>query len=250
MEDGKLMLLKDVLNSMAKHSKAPKTSIININEVDDDNSTIIVLALRHRHFDIARFLLKTFNNKLDLNIRNKKQQNAIILTYKSQEFDLIDLVLAHHSVNSSYSHLLNCIIPAFEKNPTENAKYMVKLILEKGMDPNKLNHKYLNKDASQKMFEDGDDLPDKIFDTCAISLACSKFQNNALNFIIKYNSTIREILAIHNLIRNKHNSNVKFDLYFEYARKLDASKKSRVLKFLTYIEDISRIQKQEPMEVI
>ena len=71
---------------------------------------------------------------------------------------------------------MNCIIPNFEKNPTENAKYMVKLILEKGMNPNKLNEKFLNKDVAEKIVKSKDViLPDKILDTSPVALACSKF---------------------------------------------------------------------------
>jgi hypothetical protein len=45
--------------------------------------------------------------------------------------------------------VLNSIIPVFEKNPTENAKYMVKLLLEQGMNPNQLREKFLKREALQ-----------------------------------------------------------------------------------------------------
>jgi hypothetical protein len=90
---------------------------------------------------------------------------------------------------------LNCIIPNFERNPTENAKYIVKLILEKGIDPNILTVKFLNVNEAKKM-QLGVDLPTKILDLSPISLACMKYQNNALNFMIKFNSTIREIIQL------------------------------------------------------
>lgn len=102
----------------------------------------------------------------------------------------------HTQVTSENNYILNYIIPNFEKNPTENAKYMVKLILEKGMNPNKLKEKYLKKSAIQGSKLKFANLPERILDVSPISLACMKYQNNALNFIIKYNSTIREILAI------------------------------------------------------
>ena len=60
------------------------------------------------------------------------------------------------------------------------------MILDKGIDPNSLQIKYLinykNKYA--------------VLDFCPISFACMKYQNNAINFIMKFNNTIREILKI------------------------------------------------------
>jgi hypothetical protein len=61
------------------------------------------------------------------------------------------------------------------------------------MNPNYLRMKHL-KNQSQKS------LPDKILDISTISLACMKYQNNALNFMIKFNSTLREILALNNKV--------------------------------------------------
>lgn len=60
------------------------------------------------------------------------------------------------------------------------------------MDPNKLRSKPLNKDLVPKSMKISD-LPDKILDISSISLACMKYQNNAFNFIVKFNNTIREI---------------------------------------------------------
>ena len=42
-------------------------------------------------------------------------------------------------------------------------------------------------------------------DVNPISLACMKYQNNALNFIIKYNATIREIIYIEKKVTSKQN---------------------------------------------
>ena len=66
-------------------------------------------------------------------------------------------------------------MPYFERNPTENAKYIVKLILEKGMDPNRLNEKFLNRDAAAKSNITDMKLPEKILDTSTISLAIVKY---------------------------------------------------------------------------
>jgi len=61
------------------------------------------------------------------------------------------------------------------------------------MNPNYLRMKHLKKDSKEI-------LPEKILDICPISLACMKYQNNALNFMIKFNSTLREILALNNRV--------------------------------------------------
>ena len=42
--------------------------------------------------------------------------------------------------------MLNYIIPNFDKDAKENAKYMVKLIMDKGMNPNQLRERYLKKE--------------------------------------------------------------------------------------------------------
>ena len=81
--DGKLHCIKDVLNQCAKQTKTSKASVIDINQVDADGCTLLVLALKNKHYDIAKYFLKTFNNKLDLNIKNNKASNAITLAYKS-----------------------------------------------------------------------------------------------------------------------------------------------------------------------
>jgi hypothetical protein len=61
------------------------------------------------------------------------------------------------------------------------------------MDPNLLREKFLK---SEKLQIREYKLPEKILDISPISLACMKYQNNAINFIIKYNGTIREIKSI------------------------------------------------------
>ena len=46
------------------------------------------------------------------------------------------MVLSSSQIKKTDNQILNYIIPNFEKDPKENAKYMVKLIMDKGMDPN------------------------------------------------------------------------------------------------------------------
>ena len=58
---------------------------------------------------------------------------------------MIDLMLSHKMINAEDSYLLNFIIPNFERNPKENSKNMVKLIMDKGVNPNKLRVKYLRR---------------------------------------------------------------------------------------------------------
>jgi len=179
---------------------------INVNSVDQDESTALVIALKNRHLDICRFLLKYHGEKMDLTIKSAKLGNAISLAMKNQEFDIIEYVLCHKQVTSKDSYILNYLIPYFEKKPTENAKYIVKLILEQGMDPNYLREKFLKKDHLSLMEEadrkELNQLPDKILDTSPISCAVMNYQNNALNFIIKYNNTIREILNVNNKVNH------------------------------------------------
>lgn len=49
--------------------------------------------------------------------------------------------------------------------------------------------KYLRRASAKK--KTAEHLPDSILDIAPIALACQKYQNNALNFIIKYNGAIR-----------------------------------------------------------
>ena len=90
------------------------------------------------------------------------------------------------------------------------------MIFEKGINPNYLRTKYIkhNKENSQVLH-----LPERILDVNPISLACMKYQNNALNFIIKYNATIREIFYIEKKL--SLNKDVSWP---HYIKKLDKSK--------------------------
>ena len=118
---------------------------------------------------------------------------------KTQDFEIIEILLSHDDIKDKDNYLLNFIIPHFEKNPKENSKIIVKLIMDKEVDPNNLRVKYLRKDTVTE--KDKVSLPKQILDISPISLACQKYQNNALNFIIKYNGAIRQIQHLHKKIK-------------------------------------------------
>lgn len=85
-EDNKLYLLQELLNQELD---------LNINEVDDENSTALVIALKNKYLDFAKFLLKNHSDKIDIQIKSKKLGNAINLAMRSQEFEIIDSILNH-----------------------------------------------------------------------------------------------------------------------------------------------------------
>ena len=125
--------------------------IIDINEQDHDEATPLVMALKNRHNEIAKYLLKFHPDAVNIQIKSKKHGNAINLAIKGQNAEIIDMILNHKQVKSTDSFVLNYIIPNFEKDPKENAKFMVKLIMDKGMNPNQLRERYLKKElVSQK----------------------------------------------------------------------------------------------------
>lgn len=87
-----------------------------------------------------------------------------------------------------------------------------------------------------------------------------KYQNNAINFMVKFNSTIREIKFLDQEVqkqRSKMDSymSARFFMdadapYLKLIKQLDKSKQSRVKKFYTYIEDISRSRKKSKEYII
>ena len=60
------------------------------------------------------------------------------------------MILNHKQVKNTDTHILGYIIPNFEKDPKENAKYMVKLIMDRGMNPNLLRERFLKKELITK----------------------------------------------------------------------------------------------------
>lgn len=170
-DDGKLYLMKNVINFIVKSNKLLKNGAIDINLADHDRQSVFMIALKHKNKAMVHYLLKTFHSKLDLSQSNKKHGSCLSLVFKLQDFEIIDKVMAMYRVTDNDNHVLNFIVPNFEKNPSENAKYMVKLILEKGVDPNKSRSMFLQKskvkDESQLSV-----LPDQILEINPIALAC------------------------------------------------------------------------------
>ena len=107
-----------------------------MNELDHDDATPLVMALKNRHNEIAKYLLKFHSESLNIQLKSKKHGNAINLAIKGQNPEIIDMILTHKQVTSTDSFVLNYIIPNFEKDAKNNAKFMVKLIMDKGMNPN------------------------------------------------------------------------------------------------------------------
>lgn len=165
------------------------------------------MSLKNKHNEIAKYLLKFHADTLNIQTKSKKHGNAINLAIKGQNAEIIDLILNHRQVKSTDTYVLTYIIPNFEKDPKENAKFMVKLIMDKGMNPNLLRERQLKKELVSQQKQQDENLPDKILDCSPIALACMKYQNNAINFIVKYNSTIREILILNRKIK-KNNQQV------------------------------------------
>jgi hypothetical protein len=67
-----------------------------------------------------------------------------------------------------------------------------------------------------------------------------KYQNNAINFVIKYNGTIREIKSIQKQIFKSQIVQNDLQQYYQMIKKLELSKQVRIKKFLSYIDDISK----------
>ena len=162
------------------------------------------MSLKNKPFEIAKYLLKFHSDTINIQIKSKKHGNAINLAIKGQNAEIIDLMLNHKQIRSTDTFVLTYIIPNFEKDPKENAKYMVKLIMDKGMNPNLLRERYLKRELVSLKKQKDECLPEKILDVSPIALACMKYQNNAINFIVKYNSTIREILILNRKIKKKN----------------------------------------------
>lgn len=146
VEDNKLVLFRDLINLNAGSKGKDGKPIININELDHEDATPLVMALKNRHNEIAKYLLKFHAETLNIQVKSKKHGNAINLAIRGQNPEIIDMILNHKQVKSTDSFVLNYIIPNFDKDAKENAKYMVKLIMDKGMNPNQLRERYLKKE--------------------------------------------------------------------------------------------------------
>ena len=146
MEDNKLVLFRDLINLNSTYKGKDSKPIIDINEQDHDEATPLVMALKNRHNEIAKYLLKFHSESVNIQIKSKKHGNAINLAIKGQTAEIIDMILNHKQDKSTDSFVLNYIIPNFEKDPKENAKFMVNLIMDNGMNPNQLRERYLKKE--------------------------------------------------------------------------------------------------------
>ena len=69
--------------------------MVDINGVDQDDSTCITIALKNKHVEIARYFLKNHHENMDIMIKSKKYGNTINLALKLQEFEIIDQILNH-----------------------------------------------------------------------------------------------------------------------------------------------------------
>jgi hypothetical protein len=104
------------------------------------------MSLKNKPFEIAKYLLKFHADSINVQMKSKKHGNAINLAIKGQNAEIIDMILNHKQIRSTDTFVLTYIIPNFEKDPKENAKYMVKLIMDKGMNPNLLRERYLKRE--------------------------------------------------------------------------------------------------------
>mmetsp|Transcript_5912 Transcript_5912/g.9630 ORF Transcript_5912/g.9630 Transcript_5912/m.9630 type:complete len:122 (+) Transcript_5912:3285-3650(+) len=81
-----------------------------------------------------------------------------------------------------------------------------------------------------------------------VALACITFQKKALNFMFKYNNTVREILRIHREAKQAGEFDEK--LYWDKIEKLTPSRRRRVTSYFSYIIDIAKDNKISPVAII
>ena len=74
--------------------------VIDINQRDEDDSTALCLALKNKSTECAKYLLKSHSDKLDVSIKSKRHGNQINLAIKSQDFEIIDLILSHKMITA------------------------------------------------------------------------------------------------------------------------------------------------------
>ena len=175
VEDNKIVLFRDLINLNSQFKDKDDQPIIDINEVNHDQATPLIMSLKNKHNDIAKYLLKFHADSINIQIKSKKHGNAINSAIKGQNSEIIDLILNHKQVKSTDTFVLTYIIPNFEKDPKENAKYMVKLIMDKGMNPNLLRERFLKRELVTYKKQKDENLPEKILDISPIALACMKY---------------------------------------------------------------------------
>ena len=95
IEDNKLVLFRDLINLNSIYKDNAGKPIIDINEQDHDEATPLVMALKNRCNEIAKYLLKFHPDSLNIQIKSKKHGNAINLAIKGQNPEIIDMILNH-----------------------------------------------------------------------------------------------------------------------------------------------------------
>lgn len=95
VEDNKLVLFRDLINLNAANKDKDGKAIININELDAEDATPLVMALKNRHNEIAKYLLKFHTEALNIQVKSKKHGNAINLAIRGQNPEIIDMILNH-----------------------------------------------------------------------------------------------------------------------------------------------------------
>jgi len=58
VEDNKLVLLRDLLNLNSQYKDSAGKPILDINELDQDQATPLVMSLKNGHDEVAKYLLK------------------------------------------------------------------------------------------------------------------------------------------------------------------------------------------------
>lgn len=56
---------------------------IDINQIDDENSTALIIALKNKHLGLSRYIIRTHQDKIDILIKSRKLGNAINLAIRS-----------------------------------------------------------------------------------------------------------------------------------------------------------------------
>lgn len=63
--------------------KLDRLPVIDLNIIDSEESTALLIALKNNQVDISLYFLKNYLDQLDIKLKSKKQGNAINLAIKS-----------------------------------------------------------------------------------------------------------------------------------------------------------------------
>lgn len=75
-EDNSSAMFKDAYHFIVSNTPSSNQTPIDINLADSEDQTCLLIALKHKHVDIAKFILKVFNDKVDLNYSSKKPKES------------------------------------------------------------------------------------------------------------------------------------------------------------------------------